>query len=520
MASWEMKIITAEARRLLATASEDAGLRADLRALAQEILAATEAPQPCAATEPEPLPSGSGPASPAEERAPDGPTTSEASQAVRPEVAEPLRELTLGRSRPASAEVPHSTDRTAGPAVTDADLPRIKARCRVKAEAARWAAERQRRRREDSASQDGETPADREIAEWADRWTDCFHWLDAPDASPPADLALLDQVGGCFEAVAEALTAVAGVRDQRGALERALPLLAEAQSALRRALLRLHAPDDPDQLAVYELVRATASRRRIYLGRYMRADDLADPAGWPDLVARIEALTGSGPHPRPQGPQIERVLEHQKRIQEGCATDQDWRAVIEAVEAMVGAGVPPSNREIRDLLLPVIDDLPDEGDRPPGFRLVLREIDRFLATRPQSSKATAAHVPTAEVKEAARLLGGRSVVLIGGSRRPESQKLLRTALGLKELIWIETKEHQAIGAFEPVVARPDVALVLLAIRWSSHAFGDVKQFCERHGKPLVRLPGGYGPNQVAVQILAQGSEHLSTAILKGDDGNL
>ena len=106
------------------------------------------------------------------------------------------------------------------------------------------------------------------------------------------------------------------------------------------------------------------------------------------------------------------------------------------------------------------------------------------------------------------MLGGRSVVLIGGICRRESQKMLKTALGLKELIWIETKEHQSIGVFEPVIARSDVALVLLAIRWSSHAFGDVKQFCDRHGKPLVRLPGGYSPNQVAAQILAQCSEQL------------
>ncbi len=46
-------------------------------------------------------------------------------------------------------------------------------------------------------------------------------------------------------------------------------------------------------------------------------------------------------------------------------------------------------------------------------------------------------------------------------------------------------------------------MVLLAIRWSSHSFGDVKAFCDRHGKPLVRLPGGYGAHQVASQILAQ-----------------
>ena len=49
MPGWEMKIIEAEARRLLPLAAEDADLRADLRALALAILAATEAPQTGAA---------------------------------------------------------------------------------------------------------------------------------------------------------------------------------------------------------------------------------------------------------------------------------------------------------------------------------------------------------------------------------------------------------------------------------------------------------------------------------------
>jgi hypothetical protein len=112
------------------------------------------------------------------------------------------------------------------------------------------------------------------------------------------------------------------------------------------------------------------------------------------------------------------------------------------------------------------------------------------------------------VKEAARLLEGRSVVLIGGARRREAQATMRRALGLRELIWIETKEHQSIDSFEPMIARPEVAVVLLAIRWSSHAFGDVRMFCDRHNKPLVRLPGGYSPNQVAAQIVAQCSGKL------------
>src|SRR5262249_2385797 len=111
-------------------------------------------------------------------------------------------------------------------------------------------------------------------------------------------------------------------------------------------------------------------------------------------------------------------------------------------------------------------------------------------------------------KEARRLLAGRSAVLIGGVCRRDAREVLRSALGLKELTWVETREHQSIGAFESVVARPDGALVLLAIPWANPAVGGVEQFCHRHGKPLVRLPGGYSPNQVAAQILAQCSGQL------------
>src|SRR5690606_2152167 len=99
-----------------------------------------------------------------------------------------------------------------------------------------------------------------------------------------------------------------------------------------------------------------------------------------------------------------------------------------------------------------------------------------------------------------------SVVLIGGDRRPEAQEALVEAFGLGELEWIGTREHESIERFRPSIAHPDVALVLLAIRWASHSFGDIKEDCDRHGKPLVRLPGGYNPNQVAAQILSQCGE--------------
>src|SRR5262249_28228094 len=159
---------------------------------------------------------------------------------------------------------------------------------------------------------------------------------------------------------------------------------------------------------------------------------------------------------------LDRIRRNLEAISEGRGTDPDWQEVIRAVDEMVGDGVPPSDRQIRDLVLPVLDDLPHRDDLPPGFRLGLPETDRYLATTITHREARVAHEPTAEVKEAARLLSGRGAVLIGGHRRPVAQDALKRALGLKELAWIETKEHQPVSSFEAAIARPEVALVLLA----------------------------------------------------------
>ncbi len=493
MSDWLMKVIKAEAARLLELAAQDSELRADLRILAHEILTATAAQESDADSAPQIASTADRPA--------------DSNQAL-----EPLRELTLGRS------FRHGSESSAEPAsvkpveASHDSIDTISARCRWKSEAARSVAERLRRRGEGNEFPVENAAIDREMLEWANWLTDCFYWAAAANDAPGADVAPLDDLGGCLEVVAAALSLVQGRDAGRSGnpkgLDRALPLIAEAQSALRAAFQRLGVSADPDQLVVFEWVKTMAARRHVYLKRYMRADDLADAVRWAERLACIE-LADSGQLSRRQNEAIERLRTQLAPLgQQRTAYGPNWPAIITAVDGLVDEGVPPSNREVRELLLPVIDDLPEQDDVPQGFRLVLREIDRFLATRSAPGRLSITHEPTPEVREAGRLLAGLSVVLIGGKRRREAQESLRRSLGLQDLFWIETKEHQAVATFEPMIVRPDVALVLLAIRWSSHAFGDVKLLCDRHGKPLVRLPGGYSPNQVATQIVSQCSGQL------------
>ena len=414
----------------------------------------------------------------------------------------PLPKLTLGRANTSSVSTKvHS--RPFIEAQADGELEAIAIGCRTKAEAARWVAEHQRRLHEWDQSPDDDGPTDPEIKAWAESLANAYYWAVAEDRLDSLGIESLDEVGGCFETLAECLELVRRCALKPKSLDRALPLLAEAQSAVRAALQRLHMKDDPHQLEIYEWLRLAAARHRVFLKRFMRADDLAKPADWPKLLTRIEAEQWGG-----------LKSERQKALFEGIRSQLegpklDWSAALALIAGLIEAGVSASNRELRELLLPHLDDMPHEIELPPGFERILREVDRYLATRAPQASGTISEQPPAEIREVARLLAGRSAVLIGGIRRPRTQETLKKTLGLKDMIWIETREHQSIRGFEATIARPEVALVLLAIRWSSHSFGDIQQYCDRYAKPLVRLPGGYNPAQVASQILDQCSGQLN-----------
>lgn len=360
-------------------------------------------------------------------------------------------------------------------------------------------------------------PLDREIIERAKGLPDCFLWTNHPSGPSPSDVGLFNQLAGCFETLADAIELVRGLLNDPSSLDEyldeSLLLLSEAQSALREAVQAVGYNHDRDQLRAYNWLRGATWQRRIYISRFMKIDDPADPAGWPDLSNRISNLQNKLDEARQQAKRkqsaIKRIRYHLNLVQGDPGRDHthDWDVVIKTIEELVQGGMPASNVEIREMLLPVIDRLP-EMELPPGVSLVIRELDRFLSTRPTTDLGTTLTSPIAEVRQAAGLLRGRTLVLIGGLRRPQAEQALIDAFGLAGLRWIETREHESLDSFEPQIARPEVAAVLLAIRWSSHSFGKVKPICDRYGKPLVRLPAGYSPNQVAVQIVQQVSGKL------------
>lgn len=405
--------------------------------------------------------------------------------------------------------------------VADDELPLVEGRCRLKAEASRWAAIRQRRLWDGADYHEAIESNDRELIARARELPDCFLWMIHRDGPTPADLTRFEDLGGCFEATAASVALIRSLLDNPDeapdTFERALDLAAEAQSALRGAINAVDWETDRDQLRVFHWLKQTAAERQIMIRRHMRRDDSADPIGWSDLLERIEQVDAGLEEARHRRKRHQSLLSkmryHLKLIHGDPYADHlhDWHKLVEAVDELVGLGVPPSNREIRDILLSDVDAIPESIDLPPNVGLVLREIDRFLSSRMGDTEVAdgVEAVASDEVRQAADLLRGRAVVLIGGERRRLAEEALRAAFGLSEVIWLQGRVHDTYTAFEPYIGRDDVALVLLAIRWSSHGFGDVKRFCESYDKPLVRLPAGYSPNQVAHHILDQAGERLA-----------
>lgn len=513
--------------RLLAAAEADPELRAALRAWAAYVLERTggadsdpagavpsagpRADHPLATAfdvDPSEITS---PPSAFEQRFFASPATDDADRAAPSDTAG------AGASAP-EGEGEQAEDRGRGRApVLDEHLPLIEQRCRLKAEAARWAADRWRYLTGNLAWTDALDQERQALVTRAKALPDCFLSPCFPETSQPADPSTWTQIADCFDTLATAVELARGLfanGDQEGDLHQpTIELLAEAQSMLRTAMLWVGGRDDADQCKVHRWLERVTFERGLFVHRYMKADDLADPGRLAALRERIDELHGrwSERHRqrRHRRERFRRIEYHLKQLA-GNPLDpaHDRSVIVQAIEELVESGMPASDVELRQLLLPRLDELPEREHLPRPAQQVLVEIDRYLATRPGDDPDLAPAEPAPAVREVRRLLSGRTVLMIGGKRRAGSQRNLEEAFGLRELRWEDSSPHQPLSDFEPAIVRPEVALVLLAIRWTSHSYGQLKTVCDRTGKPLVRLPAGYGVNRVAAEIMAQCSEEL------------
>ncbi len=447
-----------------------------------------------------------------------------------PVVATPAR-LNGAVSYPPATSKPYTTLRTTQEAVlvyntegyrqqsimTTLDLAVLAQRCVVKKEGAMWAAQRQRYAEQGIRSDSDLDHQRMKLIEYAQALPDCYLWMCQREGPPAVDATAFEELAGCFEAtmaIVLLLNDIINDEDEgEDFLESALTLAGEAQAMLRNAVSAVNGTVDSDQVKLFQWLKATTNYYRIYIRDFMSKWTAVKPETWTDLKTRITELAVRIEEVKQTIKQREKLfskVRHRRRVIQSAAGQElleDWQRLVEAVNGLIESGLPPSNTELREQLLPVLDQMPGRLEVPKNFQLVLREIDRFLAKRAPATETVEATAPIAEVLQVRSLLRDQTVVLIGGERRQAAANALCTAFELRELIWIEGHD-QTYTDFEPHVARPEVSVVLLAIRWSRHGFGEVKEFCDRYEKPFVRLLGGYNPNQVAHTILNQIGQRL------------
>jgi hypothetical protein len=389
----------------------------------------------------------------------------------------------------------------------ETDLGIIAERCALKAEACRWAAERQGLIVGAATSWDNIQERDGQLIKRAKAFGNCYLWMCRPRESASSNSSQFEELARCFELLSQGALLVQQVHKD-SALSKlysdaAVRLLAEAQSALRVAVLCVNEKADIDQLSVFVWLKEFAAEKGIYIERYMRVSDPAAPEMAGELLGRVEEvrlrLEESQAKQKRWSKLLGKVRHKVSLIQrEPSDREGNWQILVDTVAELLADRLPPSNRELRELLVPIIDGLPDDECLRERLKPVLCEIHRFR----KRDLAPRQHIPvepTSVVTEVARRLRNRSLVIIGGRHKADAHRAIKEAFGLHELDWVETKPHQALQRFEPHVARTGVAAVVLAIRWASHSFGGVKKFCQRYNVPFVRLTAGYSPNQLRRQ---------------------
>ncbi|MBX0330052.1 hypothetical protein K2Z83_20495 [Oscillochloris sp. ZM17-4] len=507
-------------RALGERARHDEPLRASIALIGRALLALAERPEVCV-EEPLPPPAAEPGAEPDAE--PDAAKAKAAAEPAPPAPASPpateedlrrLARVLMGQEPPAEEPPSHTWQRPPPPSAP-LDLQSIIDRCDVKSAILMWYAE-----------QPASSPRSRvphSIIARAKALPDCQLWMLRYETSFAIDHGHAAMLAGSLATMSAACAAIVVIDKHALApalLRAAIEIAAEAQSALRAALrLAGVAAEDHDQLELFQWLRQRASEEQFYIDRYMRKGAPADPLGWEERLDRARQI----------GAKVVQITERRRRQRNllgtlryrikkevaGAASHEErtaaWTRVGETLDLLVESGMPPTHLSLRPALAPYLDTIPEGLALTPRAASIIESVAAHRASDAVSAPAGAESSDEDDdplVAEVAELLRDQSVVVLGGERRPYTIQAIREAFDLGELIWCTTEEGQSYLSIEPYIKRPDVVLVILAIRWASHNLSEATSLCTRHNKLLVRLPAGYNASQIAHQVMQQVGDRL------------
>ncbi len=311
----------------------------------------------------------------------------------------------------------------------------------------------------------------------------CFLWMANPKAPVPSSPELYTLTAQCYQNTIDALELVDKLmqRDEPehcDRMEPALYLLAEAQSSVRAALKELgYNSEDDDQLRAYEYLFARGSEFQIFISRHMKLDDPADPEAWQALRDKITELNDAIDQEEMDNKRRKSLMNKIAYKRKQIVDDGDkgqWPSLLQCMDELFGLGLYATDTDLREVILPLLETLPNldnaSSDVMLAFESADKERERMLEDDADDESATLEVLPP-HVQDARGLLAGKRVLMICGYTRPILQAKIQEELGLAHLEWPDLPPHSPTERIQTLATKDRYDVILLAIRFSSHAYG-------------------------------------------------
>jgi hypothetical protein len=265
--------------------------------------------------------------------------------------------------------------------------------------------------------------------------------------------------------------------------------------------------NDEHQLQFFRSVCALAEQEDVYL--YSLQERCPDEV----LAEKAEQLPVIIEHlmlDRTNRAKREAALQELKQLISSAdfgTREGDPQLLEQAVIRCRDTGAPASSTALRSLLIDWVALLSESGEK--SVQEVARELEREVAR--QVRKAAEADVSDAvltfsdselaELEAVKELVRGKRCLFIGGICREESRQRIERELGLAELVWPSTNGTESVYNFESDIQNTEITVIL--IRFMRTGWGQARELAQKYNKLFVRLPAGYGVNQVVRQFYRQ-----------------
>ncbi len=189
----------------------------------------------------------------------------------------------------------------------------------------------------------------------------------------------------------------------------------------------------------------------------------------------------------------------------------DFLDVLEKkIEACLKAGTQPSNKKLRECLVPFAAILrPGTGQYGKLIEYVrgdalndARNDPGALAGKDTEVEAVSDEEHQRRVEDLQRLLRGKRMLIVGGAKGQAQRKhAIEKMLELADVEWPDVEKDDTLDVFWPRLEKADIAVQL--IKFCRHHYAEVLREGKEKGKMVARIKGGLGLKRIALDLHEQ-----------------